>query len=195
MKKTTVSCTLLLIFFSNFKFSDGQCCLYESVNLNLFCLFKNKAFSQHDFINILYIECSFDKTSVRVTALSYKANVHTNKNKINSTIKSFCCLPAEAGGAFQDQQERADIFWVHHPCCPGDGALPPRESGHASLQTSGAAAAGVAGSAALRHTPPSLQRLSAPSSSNTGRLVMPGSEAARKPSSTLQQQDRLHHKH
>lgn len=34
---------------------------------------------------------------------------------------------AEAGGAFPDQQEGADLLWVHHPGGPGDGALSARE--------------------------------------------------------------------
>lgn len=80
---------------------------------------------------------------------------------------SLLCVCAEARGAFQDQQEGADIVWVHHPRRPGDGALPSWEQSHATLQTPGAAAAGVVepGSAAPRHTDPSIQGLSAPSSS------------------------------
>lgn len=78
-------------------------------------------------------------------------------------------VSAEARGAFQDQQEGPHIIRVHHPGRPGDGALPPREQSHATLQTVGAAAAGIAvpGSAALQHTSLPLQRTSAPSSSST----------------------------
>lgn len=62
-------------------------------------------------------------------------------------------VSAEAGGAFQDQQEGAHIIRVHHPGCPGDGALPPREQSDASLQTAGAAGVAAPGSTAPRHTP------------------------------------------
>lgn len=46
---------------------------------------------------------------------------------------------AEAGGAFPYKQTRADSSGVPGAGCLGDGPLPAREQGHATLPQTGAA--------------------------------------------------------
>ena len=86
-------------------------------------------------------------------------------------------LRVEAGGAFQDQQEGADLIRVHHPGRPGDGALPPREQSHAPLQAAGAAAAAViAAPCTARPLPPLQGPPTPPGAPSTSQLhtVMDG---------------------
>lgn len=101
----------------------------------------------------------------------------------SESICSLTCwfVSAEAGGAFQDQQEGAHIIRVHHPGRPGDGALPPREQSHATFQTVGAAAAGIAVPAA--HFSTSAENLSTFELQHCDGsvLMMPGSKAQTPP--------------